>query len=65
MPFKRAKQRKDYALRIRLGETDYWRLYAYAREKDVTMTNLIENYIRKLPTLSHDEIEELIAENRS
>lgn len=62
MPTKRPKQLKDRSLRIRLTDDDYWRLFAFARQKNITMTDVISNYLRKLPTLSEDELQRLINE---
>lgn len=62
MPTKRPKQLKDRSLRIRLTDDDYWRLFAFARQKNTTMTDVIANYLRKLPTLSEDELQRLINE---
>lgn len=62
MPTKRPKQLKDRSLRIRLTDDDYWRLFAFARSKDTTMTDVLSGYIRKLPSLSQDEIQELVQE---
>lgn len=62
MPTKRPKQLKDRSLRIRLTDDDYWRLFAFARQKNTTMTDVISSYLRKLPALSDEEIQELVNE---
>jgi predicted DNA binding CopG/RHH family protein len=40
---------KEKSLRIRLSEEDFKRLQDYANHKDVPMSQIIRDYIRRLP----------------
>jgi predicted DNA-binding protein len=41
---------KDKRLQIRLSEEEYVRLGAYAKRKDVSMAQVIRDYIKRLPS---------------
>jgi hypothetical protein len=40
---------KEKTLRVRLSEMDFNRLQDYARRKDIPMSQIIRDYIRRLP----------------
>jgi len=41
---------KDKRIEIRLSDEDYIRLEAYAKQKDVSMAQILRAYIKRLPT---------------
>jgi len=45
---------KDKSIRIRLSEKRYLKLKAYAQVKEKTMTQVVEEWIDRLPTISTD-----------
>ena len=45
---------KDKSIRIRLSEKRYLKLKAYAEGKEKTMTQVVEEYIDRLPTTFTD-----------
>lgn len=40
---------KEKRLQIRLSDEDFARLEAYARQKDVSMAQILRDYIKRLP----------------
>jgi predicted DNA binding CopG/RHH family protein len=40
---------KDKRLQIRLSELDYQRLETYASQKDISMAQVLRDYIKRLP----------------
>jgi hypothetical protein len=40
---------RDKRLEIRLSELDYNKLEAYAKQKDVSMAQVLREYIKRLP----------------
>jgi hypothetical protein len=42
---------KDKRLQIRLSEGEYMKLGAYAKRKDVSMAQVIRDYIKRLPSV--------------
>jgi predicted DNA binding CopG/RHH family protein len=40
---------KEKSIRVRLSDEDFERLKKYATKKDVPMSQIIRDYIRKLP----------------
>jgi len=40
---------KDKRLQIRLSEEEYNKLESYARQKDISMAQVIREYIKRLP----------------
>jgi hypothetical protein len=40
---------KEKRLQIRLSEADYHKLEAYANQKDISMAQVLRDYIKRLP----------------
>ncbi|NJK51312.1 DNA-binding protein [Candidatus Gracilibacteria bacterium] len=40
---------KEKRLQIRLSEADYNKLEAYANQKDISMAQVLRDYIKRLP----------------
>lgn len=62
MAGKSPKQSKDRSIRIRVTDEEYYRLYAYAKQKNITMTDVIGLYLRKLPALTQNDLALIISE---
>jgi len=45
---------KEKSIRVRLSEKRYLKLKAYAEAKEKTMTQVVEDWIDRLPTASSD-----------
>lgn len=41
---------RDKRLEIRLSEPEYLKLDAYAKQKDISMAQVLREYIKRLPT---------------
>lgn len=41
---------RDKRLEIRLSEPEYSKLEAYAKQKDISMAQVLREYIKRLPT---------------
>jgi predicted DNA-binding protein len=44
---------KEKRLQIRMSEEDYAKLEAYAKQKDVSMAQVLREYIKRLPKPQH------------
>jgi predicted DNA binding CopG/RHH family protein len=44
---------KEKRLQIRMSEEDYMRIETYARKKDISMAQVLREYIKRLPKPEH------------
>jgi hypothetical protein len=45
---------KEKRLQIRMSEEDFCRLESFAKRKDISMAQVLRDYIKRLPVINED-----------